>query len=86
MPILYGYPSDVGPYRDCVTITPNDSTDLTNGPTRGLLLSAAGTVVVDTVGGSASRTLPLQAGWNPVSVKRVYSTGTTAGITILACY
>lgn len=68
-------PSLDGPAQNAATITPNDSTDLTN-TTRALLLSAAGTVTVDMVGTGTNIALPLQAGVNPVRVSRVYSTGT----------
>lgn len=73
-----------GPARNAATVSPNDSTDLPN-VARCLLLSAAGTVTVDMVGVGTNIALPLQAGYNPLCVSRVYSTGTDA-LTIVALW
>ncbi len=68
-------PSIDGPAEDAAIITPNDSTDLAN-TTRAILCDAAGTVTVDMKGIGTNIALPVQAGWTPVRVTRVYATGT----------
>lgn len=72
------------PATSAATVTPNDSTDLVN-TSRALLLSDAGTVTVDMVDVGSNIPLPLQAGYNPVRVSRVYSTGTDS-LTIVALW
>jgi hypothetical protein len=72
------------PARNAAAVTPNDSTDLAN-TTRALLLSAAGDVTVDMQGVGSNITLPMQAGYNPVQVTRVYATGTDS-LTIVALW
>lgn len=72
------------PARNAETVTPDDDNDLPN-TARALLLSAAGTVTVDMVGTGTDIALPLRAGFNPVSVSRVYSTGTDS-LTIVALW
>lgn len=73
-----------GPADHAVIVVPNDGTDL-QYVARALLLNAAGTVRVTTRGGETV-SLPLQAGYNPISVSRVHATGTAAGITIVALW
>lgn len=73
-------------------VVPNNGADLpapaaplpATSPCRGLLLSAAGNVKV-TDGSGQVNILPLQAGYNPGFVKRVWATGTDA-VTIFAMY
>lgn len=72
------------PADHAVIVVPNDGADL-QYVARGLLLDAAGTVRVTTRGGETVD-LPLQAGYNPVSVSRVHATGTDAGVTIVALW
>lgn len=72
------------PADHAVIVTPNDDADL-QFVARALLLDAAGTVRVTTRGGETVD-LPLQAGYNPVSVSRVHATGTDAGVTIVALW
>lgn len=77
--------NQMGLYK-AVTITPNDSTDLANGPTRALFIGTAGTVVVTMADGNDVTFTGLSAGvihW--LSVKRVKATGTTA-TNIVALY
>jgi hypothetical protein len=89
----------LGPYRDIVSVTPNDAADLpVAGPTSPispngygmpiyLFATVAGNVAVDLVDGS-TRTLPVGAGFAggiPMLVRRVRATGTTA-TGIFACY
>lgn len=62
-------------------IAPSNTEDLAIVP-RCLILSAAGVVKMDLVGGTAAISIPLQAGFNPIRPKRVYATG-TAAVTIV---
>lgn len=72
------------PAERAVSITPSDATDFK--PTRGIYVGAAGDVAVDMADGTAVTFTELSAGVvHPLSVKRVYSTGTTA-TNILALY
>ena len=73
-----------GPADHAVIVTPNDGEDL-EFVARALLLNDAGTVRVTTRGGETVD-LPLQAGYNPVSVSRVHATGTDGGLTIVALW
>ncbi|WP_434286292.1 spike base protein, RCAP_Rcc01079 family [Celeribacter sp. SCSIO 80788] len=72
------------PADNAEAVTPNDSADLSNA-SRALLLDAAGTVTVDMVGSGSNIALPLQEGYNPVRVTRVYATGTDA-VTIVSLW
>jgi len=72
------------PAISAAIVTPNDSADL-EFVSRGLVLSAAGTVTVDMLGAGENIAIPLQAGWNPIRVKRIYSTGTDS-ITIVSVW
>ena len=72
------------PANHAVIVTPNDGADL-QYMARALLLDVAGTVRVTTRGGETV-SLPLQAGYNPISVSRVHATGTAAGLTIVALW
>jgi len=72
------------PADHAVIVAPNDGVDL-EFMARALLLNDAGTVRVTTRGGETV-SLPLQAGYNPVSVSRVFATGTDAGLTIVALW
>jgi hypothetical protein len=59
-------------------VTPNDNTDLPDGPTAGLLIGGAGNVAVIDSSGS-TQTFPAQNGQIiPLCVTRVKSTNTTA--------
>lgn len=64
------------PAENIAAVTPNDSTDIAAN-CRGLLCGVAGDCKVTTQAGNAV-TIPLQAGYNPIRVTRVWSTGTTA--------
>lgn len=65
--------------RDVVPITPNDSTDIPDGPVFAIRCrGSAGNVVITTVAGN-DRTYPIAADETIiVGVSRVKSTGTTA--------
>lgn len=64
------------PAENIVAVTPNDSTDIALG-SRAILCGTAGTAKVTTKAGQ-SVTIPLQQGYNPIAVTRVWFTGTTA--------
>lgn len=64
------------PAEHAASITPNDTTDLTH-PTRALVIGAAGNLKVDMAGGETV-TFTAVYGRIPISVTRVYATGTTA--------
>ncbi len=72
-----------------IAVTPNDSTDLSVSPTRGLWVGGAGTVKVDFLDGETVTTVSIvgvAAGTLlPFRVSRVYSTGTGA-TSIVALY
>jgi hypothetical protein len=68
--------------RQWVAVTPSDTTELT--PPRGLLVGTAGNAtLMDQTGATAL--MPLQAGYNPISPRRVFATGLTAA-NIIALY
>jgi len=63
-----------------VSVTPSDSVDINAGFDNGgynLLIGVAGNVRVTTLAGQ-TLVLPLQAGFSPILVTRVWSTSTTA--------
>ena len=59
-----------------VAITPNDSTDLPGGRCFGICCGTAGTLNFIDAAGNDVTNFPLQAGYNPISVKRVKTGGT----------
>jgi hypothetical protein len=66
------------PARNAAAVTPNDSTDLPTAA-RGLYIGGAGNVKVTMQGGQDVTFTALAVGvWYPLSVTRVWSTGTTA--------
>ena len=67
-------------YNNAKAVTPSDTASL--GFTASAIgLDAAGTVTVDTAGGSINQTLTLGAGITAIRVTKVYATGTSANIT-----
>ena len=66
------------PAEHCALVTPSDSTDLTNS-SRALLCSGAVVAKLTFVGGETVENVPLQQGYNPLRISRVWSTGTTLG-------
>ena len=52
--------NDLSPINDLKAVTPNDSTDLPNGPCRGLLFTTAGNVSFDTAAGTTV-TIPVNS-------------------------
>jgi len=63
--------------RDAFAITPHDDNDLEVYP-RALLIGVAGDLEVIMLDGSTPVVLPVPAGYNPLRVKRVLDTNTTA--------
>lgn len=66
-----------GPAYDAVAVVTSDATDLTN-PARALYIGVTGDVKVRTWGGSVVTFTAVPVGFMPVSVVRVFATGTTA--------
>lgn len=64
------------PADDCFQITPNDGVDI--APARSLMIGASGTLKITTAAGNTVTLSNVPAGLFPVSVTRVWSTGTTA--------
>jgi len=76
------------PARQCVLITPSDSTDLANGPCRALYVGVLGNVAIATpTSGNAVATITFAgvSGILPVGTTRVYASNTTAN-NIIALY
>lgn len=67
-----------GPAGALRKVTPSDTADLPDGPCRALLVGTAGDADLNDGGGAFCDAVPLQAGYNPICVTRVYSTGLTA--------
>ncbi len=68
------------------TVTPDDSNDISPAPDYGILLSADGSVKISDEWG-ATPTLTLVGGViHRITPRRIYSTGTTGGITIFGVY
>ena len=59
-------------------VTPSDGSDLPITPTRALYIGNTGALKVDMADGSTVTFANCPAGVLPISVKRVYSTGTAA--------
>jgi hypothetical protein len=67
------------PASKAFAITPSDAADLPVA-TRSLYVGSGGNLVVTLVGDTAAVTFTgLQAGYHPLRVKKVHSTGSTAG-------
>lgn len=65
------------PIENAVAVTPDDEVDLEQA-TRCLIIGGAGILQVQMKGGGAPVPIPVQAGFNPLRVTRIYATGTTA--------
>ena len=77
--------TDAGPGEALLAVTPADGSDLPGGVCRGLLIGTAGAAKLTDSLGNVVTGVPLVTGFNPIKVKRVWSTGTTAA-TIFAIY
>lgn len=67
-----------GPAESVVPVTPSDADDLPNGPCRGLLCGTGGALTIIDGGGATRTAVPMQVGYNPIVVQRVFETGSTA--------
>ena len=81
----------LNPITRAVAVTPSDTVDL-NEVTRYLYIGAAGTLKVDLHSGGKSAVITtvtfggnIPAGFHPLRVSRVWSTGTSAS-SVVACY
>ena len=74
------FPSNwTAPFQGLADVTPNDGADLPVVPTRGIRVSVAGNVSVVTEQGDTVTILNMQPGqWEPITVRRIRATGTTA--------
>lgn len=71
--------------EDVALVTPNDNADLPRA-SDSLLIGTAGTLTCIMVGGAGPVTIPyVPVGYNPLKVRRVLATGTTAAL-ITALY
>jgi hypothetical protein len=84
-PNFNGANDATAPLSRLFAITPDDDEDLAIVP-RCIISSGAGTLVVDTAGGDEAVAVPIQAGYNPIMVTRVYETGTTAALTLVGAW
>jgi hypothetical protein len=77
--------SQSGPASMLRLVTPDDATDLPDGPTRSLFVGVGGTLTVTDLQGRVTtlRSAPHQ--YHPIRVSRVLATGTTAS-EIIALY
>lgn len=66
------------------TVTPDDSNDLPDGLCRSLLIGTAGNLKVTDASGNTV-TIPVPVGYNPLQIRRVWSTSSTAS-NIFALY
>lgn len=69
--------TDTSPAENAVAIDYSGG-DVNGLRTRALLVGGAGNLKVDMVGVGTGVTLPVVAGYNPVAIKKVYQTGSTA--------
>lgn len=60
--------------RTYVPVTPSDTVDLPDGIARALLVGTPGAATLQDRNGVVRTGVPLQAGYNPIDVKRVYLT------------
>jgi hypothetical protein len=61
-------------------VIPSDTVDLPDGACRALLVGTPGNARIIDAGGTDTGVdlVPLQVGWNPGGVRRIYATGLTA--------
>lgn len=69
-----------GPAVRLSAITPATATPLPGGPTRAIISQAAGTITGYDAFGNAVTALPLQEGWNNISLAGVDSIATTTAV------
>ena len=68
----------IGPAVQFAPANAHDTAMLTNGPCRGLWVGVAGSADMTQVDGTERASVPLLAGYNPFSVKRIKATNLTA--------
>lgn len=75
---VMAYRNFVAPASAIIAVSAHDTNELTYGTCRGLLVGTAGAATVVDGEGNTATLVPLQAGYNPIRVKIVKSTGLTA--------
>jgi hypothetical protein len=73
-------PGAAGPAVAIKAVTKSDTLDLPDGACRALLVGTAGTATVIDAEGNTATSIPLQQGYNPLSVTRVKAGGTADNI------
>ena len=73
-------PGAAGPAIAIKLVTRSDTVDLPDGACRALLVGTAGTATLIDADGNTSVNVPLQPGFNPLSVTRVKTGGTADNI------
>lgn len=63
------------PGWDVEAVTASDSADLPDGECKALLVGTAGAATLIMASGETRTAVPLQQGYNPLRVRRVFSTG-----------
>lgn len=71
------------PCSNATSVVPDDDNDLTYA-SRAIYVGNSGNLKVTMIDGNAVTFINLPAGWHPIGVKRVWSTGTTANNIIAA--
>lgn len=71
--------------QGAAAVTPSNTVDLANGPTRALWVGGAGDISLDFAQGDTVTLVGVPVGLLPVSAKRIRVTGTTA-TNIVALY
>lgn len=86
---LYTTSNDFSPVVSIKAVTPSDSVDLVDGPTRALLITGSGNLKITTAAGDVV-TLPISANWFGITyirAARIWATGTSVSASnIFACY
>jgi hypothetical protein len=70
----------ITPGRNYVPVVKSDTVDFVEGPCKTLLVGTAGTANLVEADGTVRANVPLQAGYNPLSAKRVNTGGTASDI------
>lgn len=78
--------NDYTPINDLAAVTPNDSTDLPGGVSRGFICTAAGNLVFDTARGTTVTIAIPATATGIVQYIRMKRVRTTSTATVLACY
>lgn len=77
--------TSAAPAGRIIAVTPSDTTDLPDGPCRGLLIGTGGVVTIHDGGGVKATLVPMQTGYNWVQCTRVWAAGLTA-VSVWALY